>query len=248
MRNQLISSQLPACLLLLVSTAMAQSAPSGTPAPGGQNSSNAPVPYASVSQLNVLLSEIEQAAQASTADLGKLRIEKWKMDSANKRQAQGDVDSVRRNLQAAMPELVNQLRSSPEDLTATFKLYRNLDALYDVFSSVVESAGAFGTRDDFQSLSNDLSSFERSRRSLAERMESLTTAKEAELTRLRTQVKALAAVPPPPPKKIVVDDDETPKKPVKKKAAPKTTKPATPPVSNTTSQPAPQTQPPAKPQ
>jgi len=248
MRNKLILSLVVGCLLLSASVAAAQGVPNGPTNQGSQSAAAPPVPYASVSQLNVVLSEIEQAAQASTGDLGKLRIEKWKTDSANKRQVQGDVDSLRRNLQAALPELVNQLRASPEDLTATFKLYRNMDALYDVFGSVVESAGAFGTKDDFQSLSNDLSSLERSRRSLAERMESLTAAKEAELTRLRTQVKAMAAAPPPPPKKIIVDDDETPKKPAKKKPAPKTTKPATPATPPTTTQPTPQTQPPAKPQ
>jgi len=248
MRKLLISSLLLACCLLPASPATAQGVPSAPAAQSGQSAAGPPVPYSSVSQLNVVLSEVEQAAQASTADLGKLRIEKWKMDSANKRQAQGDVDSVRRNLQAALPELVNQLRASPEDLTATFKLYRNLDALYDVFGSVVENAGAFGSRDDFQSLSNDLSSLERSRRSLADRMESLTAAKETELTRLRTQVKAMAAAPPPPPKKIIVDDDEPPKKPVKKKPAPKTTKPAAPATPPATAQPALQTQSPAKPQ
>ena len=49
-------------------------------------------------------------------------------------------------------------------------------------------------------------------------MQSLATAKESELSRLRTQLKAAqAAVPPPVPKKVIVDDTEPPKKPAKKK-------------------------------
>jgi len=152
-------------------------------------------------------------------------VDKWKTDSSNKRQMQGDVESVRRNLQSALPEIINQLRSSPEDLAATFKLYRNLDALYDVFRSVVESAGAFGSKDEFQSLSNDLSLFERSRRSLADRLDNLSASKEAELNRLRMQVKNLAAATQPP-KKVIVDDTEPAKKPAKKKATPKASKPA----------------------
>ncbi len=184
-----------------------------------------PVSYTSVSQLNTLLSEVEQAAQSTVADLSKLRVDKWKTDSSNKRQMQGDVESVRRNLQSALPEIINQLRSSPEDLAATFKLYRNLDALYDVFRSVVESAGAFGSKDEFQSLSNDLSLFERSRRSLADRLDNLSASKEAELNRLRMQVKNLAAATQPP-KKVIVDDTEPAKKPAKKKATPKASKPA----------------------
>jgi hypothetical protein len=185
--------------------------------------SPSPVPYASVSELNGLLASLEQTSQTTQADLGKLRIEKWKMDSGYKKQTLANADSVHRNLESALPEIITQLRNSPEDLGASFKLYRNLDALYDVLSNVAESAGAFGSKDEFQSLSNDLSSFERSRRAFADRMESLSTAKEAELAQLRTQVKTLqAATPPPPPKKVVVDDNAPPKPaPKKKKPIPK---------------------------
>jgi hypothetical protein len=177
----------------------------------------APVPYASVSELNGIIGQLEQASEATQADLSKLRIEKWKTDSGTKKQTLGNVDSIKRNLQGALPEIVTQLRNSPEDLAASFKIYRNLDALYDVLGNVTESAGAFGSKDEFQSLSNDLSALERSRHSFAQRMESLTVSKEAELNQLRTQVKTLqAAAPPPPPKKIIVDDNE-PKKPAPKK-------------------------------
>jgi hypothetical protein len=181
-----------------------------------------PVPYASVSELNGIIGQLEQASEATQADLSKLRIEKWKADSGTKKQTLGNVDSIKRNLQGALPEIVTQLRNSPEDLAASFKIYRNLDALYDVLGNVTESAGAFGSKDEFQSLSNDLNALERSRHSFAQRMESLTVSKEAELNQLRTQVKTLqAATPPPAPKKIIVDDNE-PKKPApKKKTIPK---------------------------
>jgi hypothetical protein len=186
--------------------------------------SPAPVPYASVSELNGLLASLEQSSQTTQTDLGRLRVEKWKMDSGYKKETLGNVDSVKRNLQSALPEIMTQLRNSPEDLGVSFKLYRNLDALYDVLSSVAESAGAFGSKDEFQSLSNDLNAFERSRRAFADRMENLSNAKEAELAQLRTQVKTLqaAATPPTPPKKIIVDDNAPPKPaPKKKKPVPK---------------------------
>jgi hypothetical protein len=190
--------------------------------------SGPPVPYTSVSQLNAILAPLQQASEATQTDLGKLRIDKWKMDSGYKKQTLANVDSIKRNLQSALPEIIGQLQNSPEDLGATFKLYRNLDALYDVLGSVAESAGAFGSKDEFQALSNDLNAMERNRRALGERMESLTVSKEAELGQLRNQVKTLqAAAPPPPPKKIVVDDNE-PKKPApKRKTVPKPPKPAT---------------------
>jgi hypothetical protein len=168
-------------------------------------------------------------------DLSKMRIDKWKTDAGTKKQTLANVESIQRNLKSALPETIAQLNAAPEDLGASFKLYRNLDALYDVFGSVVESAGAFGSKDEFQSLGNDMSGLETARRAFGERMQKLASSKEDELTRLRAQVKTLTAAPPPPPKKIVVDDTEPPKKPARKKAtkpkppAATTTTPATPP-------------------
>jgi hypothetical protein len=110
----------------------------------------------------------------------------------------------------------------------------------------VESVGAFGPKDDFQALSNDLSGFEGTRKQLADRMNNLAASKEQEIVRLRADLKtAQAAIPAAPPKKLVVDDNEPPKKPVvKKKPAPK--KPASP--APGTAPPAPASPAPPKPQ
>ena len=216
-------SVLPLCLAV-----SAQVISANQPVPQG------PVSYSSVNQLNGMLSQLEQASQAAQLDLAKLRIDKWKVDSGSKLQTQGNVESVQRNLQAALPEMIAELKASPENLNATFKLYRNLDALYNVFGSVTESTGAFGSKDEFQSLENDLSAFEKARRAFADRMESLAGAKEAEVTRLRAALQsAQANAPAEPPKKVVVDDNPPPKKPAKKKAAakPNTTPPPVPPAT-----------------
>ena len=194
-----------------------------------------------MTQLNGLLAQLEASSKSTQADLTNLRIERWKTDSKSKKEMLANVDSIQRNLQGALPEIIGQLRSQPEDLPTSFKLYRNLDALYDVVGSVVEGTGAFGSKDEFQSLSNDLSSFEGTRKQLAQRIETLSSAKEAEIVRLRTDLKAAqAAIPAAPPKKIVVDDNEPAKKPAVKKKKP-VVKPATP----TTTTPAPGQTPPA---
>ena len=204
-----------------------------TPAAAGAQdapSTQPPVAYASVSELNSILEQLQQTTQSMQSDLAKTRIERWKTDGATKRQTQANVESIQRNLQSALPQTITQLNNAPEDLGAGFKLYRNLDALYDVFGSVVESAGAFGSKDEFQTLGNDMTGLESARRALGERVQKLAASKEDELTRLRAQVKKLSAAPPPPPQKIVVDDTVPPKKPAKKKVAkpkPPATNPAT---------------------
>lgn len=205
---------------LLLASALTAQVPSDT-----QPSNQAPVSYTSMSQLNAMLGNLEQTAQNSTADLNKLRVDRWKTDGGTKRQEQSDVESLQRNLQNALPGLINELRAAPEDMAATFKLYHNLDALHDVMRSVAESAGAFGSKSEYQALAADAEKLDDVRRALAERMQNLATSKETELVRLRTQLKAAQAAPPPPPKKIIIDDTEPPKKATKKK--PKTTKPAT---------------------
>ncbi len=118
----------------------------------------------------------------------------------------------------ALPSIISEVRAAPDDVARTFKLYRNLGALYDVLSSGVESAGAFGGKNEFQALASDLSAMDKSRHTLGDRLETLASIKEAEIARLRTELKtAQAAAPPPAPKKTIVDDSETPKKPVRKK-------------------------------
>src|SRR5208282_2750176 len=239
------------CLIALLAAAFAPAqntagAQGGAVAPAA---AQPPVAYASVSELNSILAQLQQTVQSMQSNLQQARIERWRTDSATKRQTLADVESIQRNLQSTLPETIAQLNNSPEDLGISFKLYRNLDALYSVCGSVAESAGAFGSKDEFQGLDNDLNGLKSVRRAFGDRMQKLTASKEDELTRLRAQVKTLTAAPPPPPKKIVVDDAEPAKKPVKKKVTtpkPPATTPTTPKPSPTTPNTPPAGAPPAK--
>jgi hypothetical protein len=185
-----------------------------------------PVSYTSISELNQLLAGLQQASQAIQDDFSHLRIEKWN----TKRQSQSDVESIQRNLQSALPGMLNDLKNSPESGPLTFKVYRNLDALSDVMNSVVESTGAFGNKEEFQSLNKDLGALEESRRAFAGRMDKVANAKETEIGQLRTALQTARAEIPP--KKTVVDDTKPApeKKPARhKKAVPKPKPESTPP-------------------
>ncbi len=208
--------------LLLAGAAPAQT--NNAPASGQQ-----PVAYAAASEVNALLGQLESTAQSATAALSRMRINKWKTDSGTKQQEQANAESIQRNLQTAMPGLIAAVRSNPDDLAASFKLFRNLDALYDVMGNLAESAGAFGPRDDYQALEGSFNNLDRLRRSFADRVESLAVSQQAELGRLRGQVRSMqAAAPPAPPKKVIVDDNEPAKKPVHKRKPAAKAKTATP--------------------
>ena len=208
------------CLGVSAGTNFAQAPNNQAPAPA--------VSYSSISELNQLLSNLQQASQSTQDDLSHMRVDKWKTDSGTKRQTQGNIESIQRNLQTALPGILTDLKNSPENAALTFKLYRNLDALYDVVSSVVESTGAFGNKEEFQSLSRDVGALEESRRALADRMDKIANAKEIEIGQLRTALQNARAEAAP--KKTIVDDTAPPpKKPApRKKPAPKPTQSNTP--------------------
>jgi hypothetical protein len=206
-------------LFLVGATALAQIPANGTGASAGQRHAQS-VGSASTVSVSADLDRLQAAASRATLDLGRLRIDKWKADGESKRQAQANADSVQRNLTSALPGLIDAVRSAPRDLSAEFKLYRNLNALYDVFISLTESAGAFGPKSDYEALAQQLETIDSVRRSLGDAVEHLTSSTQSELTRLRAQVRTYQPAAAASPKKVVVDDTEPPKKTVHKKKKP----------------------------
>jgi len=213
-------------LFSLSSVALGQTATASAPAPSSARASASTIPVLAD------LDRLQPAASQANLDLGHMRIEKWKADSGSKQQAQGNADSVQRNLTTALPALIDNVRSAPQDVNAEFKLYRNLNALYDVFASLTESAGAFGPRSDYDALTRQLGVIDSVRRNLGDELEKLTSSTQLELNQLRTQVRTLkqqSAAASTPPKKVVVDDTAPAKKTAshKKKPAQKSTTPNT---------------------
>ena len=217
------------CIFLAGATALAQNPANASGAVAGPGH---PPTAGSVSMVSVLpdLNRLQAAASQATLDLGHLRIDKWKTDGGSKRQAQANADSVQRNLTSALPALIEAVRTAPQDLTAEFKLYRNLNALYDVLISLTEATGAFGPRSDYQALGQQLETIDSVRRNLGDALEQLTSSTQSELFQLRSQVRTYqkAAAAAVPPKKVVVDDTEPAKKTVHKKKKPATPASSTP--------------------
>jgi hypothetical protein len=168
------------------------------------------------------LDKLQTAAAQAAADISHLRIEKWKTDSQSKQRAQADADSVQRNLTSALPGLIEAVRAAPRDLTNEFKLYRNLNALHDVFGTLTESVGAFAPKSDYDALTQQFQTIASVRRDLGEALERLAASTQLELNQLRAQV--LRAQQPAnaaaPPKKVVVDDTAPASKAVHKKKKP----------------------------
>jgi hypothetical protein len=208
-------------LVLTSGLAFSQSPETTTsiPADNGSNVGNAVNP----TQSSILpdLERLETAASQISIDIGQLRIEKWKGGGTAKSAAQANADSVQRNLRSALPSLIVAVRSSPDDLGAEFRLYREMNALCDVVSSLTDAARGFGPKSDYDALAKQSQMLSLVRRNLGESLEQRTASTQQELNQARIQIKTqqeqLAAATKAPPKEIVVAETEPPKKPAPKK-------------------------------
>jgi hypothetical protein len=171
------------------------------------------------------LAQLDQASRQTVMDLGRVRVEKWKTDGSVKDQARGNIESLQKNLTSALPALMEQVQTNPSHVGAVVKLYRNLNVVYDVLSSVAESTGAFGSKDDYQALATDVGNLDTVRRNIADQLEQMASAQDAAYAQMVNQARAqqrAAAEAATPPKKVIVDDEA----PVKKATAKKKKKPA----------------------
>ncbi|HYE24608.1 MAG TPA: hypothetical protein VEG32_05345 [Clostridia bacterium] len=216
-------------LLLLASTAGAQqptapAPPAQVAQPPLQGQPPNDAYNADIAALNNLLTSLQRVSSSAAVNLARLRVDKWKADKDIKRQAQNTIDSIQRNLTGAIPDLIARVQAAPQDLSPNFKLYRNLNVVFDVLAPVAESAGAFGPRDQYEPLAEDVGALDQVRRSLADRLDWLAGMRDGELASLRQTVRAAQlARQQAPPKKVVVDDTK-PAKPRARKpkaAAPK---------------------------
>ncbi len=205
-------------LCLLLACVAPTQLPGQTTSTSQTQSPQASSPTSSDLALRESLVTVQAMAQKSDADLSRLRIEKWKADSQTKQASEANATSIRRNLTNAIPDLLLRIQTEPNSLIANFRLYRNLNALYDSFSALADSAGAFGAQEQYASLSTDLTQIDQLRRQFAERVDLLASASDAELARLRSERPAKPSADKPPTKVVVDDSKPTPKKKPKKKA------------------------------
>jgi hypothetical protein len=222
-------------MLAVAALALSAAAQVGNRLDGGNPAStpaaSVPVRAPAPGDVTPIVAQIQATARSTTTDISQLNIRKWKVGADIKSDAETKADSIQRNLRAALPAMISQVQRVPNDFSGNFKLYRNLGVLYDVMSSLAESAGAFGSKSEFENLAADLNRMDQARHALGERLETLANAKEAEITWLQNQLRAERTAAAAPPKKIVVDEnDNNDKKPAAKNARKK--KPTTLPQTN----------------
>jgi hypothetical protein len=158
------------------------------------------------------LTSLQQTVVGASRHIGNLRIEKWKADSSQKQQMQQVADSLQKNIVYAIPGLITDVQTSRGSVSKSFKLYHNINVLYEFLNSLAEAAGAFGKKDEYEPLAEDASAIDSIRQNLSNYIEYAANNLEA-----HPQQTATSTQPGQGPKKIVIDDNAPVKKTTKKK-------------------------------
>ena len=188
--------------------------------------------------LNAVLLQIQQATSSANANIGKLRIEKWKTDSQQKQQLLQIADSLQKNITNAVPGLVNDVQSSRGSVLTSFKLYHNLNVLYEFLNGLTEATGAFGKKEEYEPLAADATALDTARQNLSTYIEQaagrLESANHPPSGGTTAQTRPSGTTAVPGKKVIVIDEDDAP--PRKKPAAKSTKKKTSPPASTAPTQ------------
>jgi hypothetical protein len=179
--------------------------------------SQAQTQAAQPTDLNQIVAQIERVAMATNGDIAKLRIDKWKTDSQQRQQLQKVAGSLQRNITDAVPGLIADVQNTHGSVSSSFKLYHNLNVVYEFLSSLADAAGAVGKKEEYEPLAQDAAELDAVRSSLSGYIEQTATSYES-----RMQNAARATQQASPPVKVIVDDEPAKKpKPKKKKASSK---------------------------
>jgi len=177
-------------------------------------------PQAARPDLNATLAELQRISSATTSDIGNLRIDKWgagwKIWKGRGGQKKEDMEHVaatlQKNLTDAIPSLSKDVQAAHGSISTTFKLYRDVDVVYNYLGRLSEAAEANGKKEEYGPLSDDVAAMETVRAKLSAYIEQASASMES-TGKLPTMTSPAAATARGPlPKKIIVDDPAAPKK------------------------------------
>jgi hypothetical protein len=175
---------------------------------------------------SAMLQPVLSDVQTSTSGLS---ISRWKAPGSVRDAAQQNVDSIQRDLGNTLPSLIAQADAAPGSVPASFAVYRNIDALYDVLLRVSESADLAAPENEADSVDSSLQKLEAARAQLGDSILRISQHDEAQVVALEAAVRsAKAAAAQPKPKPEIVVDDGPANAPAKRERVRKKTPPKKP--------------------
>lgn len=217
-------------ILSSTSTSFAQQV-APAPAPNSGSATVAPANGDSISPL------VQPAIDAVQAALGAVKVEKWKGGSV-RNEATGNVASIQKDVQTTLPGLLADADSGAGSMSKVLPVSRNLNALYDVVIRVWDGARIAAPADQVEQLQQAMTSVDKARRAVDDRLMMLSAANEKRIADLQGAVTkmAMAAAAPAPPPPPPCPTPAPKKKVVKKKPAAPSTAPQPAPTPKPNSQ------------
>jgi hypothetical protein len=196
-------------VLISAALGLAQAGGMNRPSPAPTPASSTPI--SASPSLDTVLQEVQLATQSANVTITQLKIDRWKVDGSGKTELQHVADSLHRNITSAVPDLISEVRSSHGSVSSAFKLYHNVNVVYEYLNQLTDAAGNYGKKEEFDPLNSDTAALDKARQHLSTYIEQAATVLENKV-RAATATATPAPVPQPTPKKIIVDDDASSKK------------------------------------
>ena len=154
--------------------------------------------------LNTILAELMRASPATSQDLadlqqqgGRLRwVTFWRGDKVQKAKMTA---ALRRNLQFAVPDLIQDAQASGGSISTTFKLYEDLTVVCEYLDSLLPTGSREG-KTELTALSNDISDMNRLRAELSSYIQQTAASMESKNAPLVSSAGRT-------PKRVIVDDN-----------------------------------------
>ncbi len=182
--------------------------------------SQPPSPQISGPRLEAVLTQIQKATGSLNSNLAKLRIEKWRTDPDQRAQLQKLASSLQRNITFAVPGLMNDVQNSRGSVSSTFKLYHNMNVVYEYLNSLTDAAGSLGKREEYEPLAEDAAALDSAREGLSSYIEQTSVMLENPPRPSANAVSSADGEPVGGGRKIIVEEVSGPvPKATKKKAA-----------------------------
>jgi len=170
------------------------------------------------------LLELDRTAAATNSDIGHLQIDRWKggwktgftTSSSHKDQAAKAAGSLQRNLKGPLPDMIREAINQHGSMTATFKVYEDLNLVCETLDSLVDTAQQYGRKDESIPLSNDFGSLVRLRKTMSLYIKERAVAADGGSTGQPTYTTYNPGMGSSSdmqgPRKIIIDDDVPEKK------------------------------------
>lgn len=170
---------------------------------------------------------VDASVQDLQASVQSLTPEKWKASGEEKQELTAAQQSLQRNLSGAVPGLIQAWNRAPQNLSEAFRLYRDLDVVYQVTSRLEAAAGQYAPSDQARAITASTGQLKQSLQQLGDYIQATAALQYTQVQQARAAAAARPA-PAPAPKSMVINDANaapahhpTHRKTVHKKAKPK---------------------------